>query len=329
MVIKSMSRKSPTFFQLIAYISREGRAEGPPVLHNLNADGQDPNKINRAFMQNAKGCPPRKNGVVLYHEILSLSPEDRPCATPEILAELAERYLSLRAPRAMAYGRVHFDQNPHIHLIISGNLRGQAKKLRLSRQAFSSVKRELEAYQKQHYPELSRSIVFDNAKEKAREVKEKKEASGKMIRKPSEQERKKRLVKQGRGVPSQKKSLRRHVIEALTGAGSPEIFTARLAQRNIRLYERGGRLAGIVENGKKYRFRTLDLEETLRKAQTRWEQVPKRRKTIRDILAEKARRVFREQGFARAMIDVLDRRGKGRGGDRERQKRIETVRSME
>jgi hypothetical protein len=160
-------------------------------------------------------------------------------------------------------------------------------------------------------------------------VKEKKEASGKMIRKPSEQERKKRLVKQGRGVPSQKKSLRRHVIEALTGAGSPEIFTARLAQRNIRLYERGGRLAGIVENGKKYRFRTLDLEETLRKAQTRWEQVPKRRKTIRDILAEKARRVFREQGFARAMIDVLDRRGKGRGGDRERQKRIETVRSME
>jgi hypothetical protein len=309
MVIKSMTRKSPSFLQLISYISREGRAEGHPVLHNLHADGQDLEKLNRAFIKNARYCPPRKNGVLLYHEILSLSPQDRDYATPEILADLAEYYLSLRAPQAMAWGMVHFEKNPHIHLIISANLRGQAKKLRLSRKAFSTVKRELEAYQKQQYPQLSRSIVFDEPKEKAREVKQK-TGSERLTRNASEQEREKRLKRQGRGDSSRKEPLRQQLLDALTTCTSLEAFTASLAQQGITLYHRRGRLTGIISKGKKYRFRTLGLETILEASCNRWKQLPQRRHSLHNLLAEKARHLFREFGVAEQIRRILE------GGER-------------
>jgi hypothetical protein len=311
MVIKSMSRKTMSFFQLIEYVARDGRAEGSPVLHNLNADSHDLIKVNKAFMQNARHCPPRKNGAILYHEILSLSPEDKPHATPEILADLAEHYLSLRAPGAMAFGMVHFDKNPHIHLIISANLRGQAKKLRLSKNEFSRVKREVEVYQKEKYPELSQSIVFDGGKKNEREVKQK-TVSGTLVRKPSELERVKQLKNQGRGEPTRKAALRDKVLNALVASYSEEAFVASLEHHGITVYKRNGHLAGIISNNKKYRFRTLGLEEDFHTAGKRWERFPERKKTLGDIVSEKARRFLRGYGFARDLMEVL-KPGKGEG----------------
>lgn len=305
MVIKSMTRKSPSFAQLIAYIAREGRAEGHPVLHNLHADSRDLNKVNNAFMQNAKHCPPRKNGVVLYHEILSLSAQDKACATPEILADLAEHYLCQRAPGAMAWGMVHFDDNPHIHLVISANLRGQERKLRLSRKAFKTVKRELEGYQKQRYPALSQSIVFDGRKKKSRDVKEKTGPKG-VARTGSEQEREKRLFRQGRGVKSQKEALRQQVLDALSVSTSMEGFTHFLIGRDMTLYHRSGRLTGVISKGKKYRFRTLGLDAALEASQERWKQLPQRRQSLHNILAEKARDLFREFGVLQRIKAILE-----------------------
>ena len=269
MVIKSMSRKSMSFMQLIDYISREGTAEGPPVFHNFTADPDDPLRLNRAFIRNARLCPPRKNGVMLYHEILSLSPDDREQATPEILADLAEHYLALRAPEAIAWGRVHFDRNPHVHLIISGNLKNRTKKLRLSKSDFGRVKRELESYQKEHYPELAKSVVYgksgperDRAEARAREVKGKRDPVL-SSRTPSEQARETRLREQGRGVESKKEVLRGLVLDALTAAVSPGEFGDRLGRQGITVYERNGRPAGIVSGNKKYRFTTLNLDDRL------------------------------------------------------------------
>jgi hypothetical protein len=325
MVVKSMSRKTMSFLKLIEYIAREGRAEGMPVVHNLSADGKDLDKVNRAFMQNARHCPPRKNGVLLYHEILSLSPEDKSHATPEILIDLAERYLSQRACGAMAWGMVHFDKNPHIHLIISANLRGQAKKLRLSRKAFSELKHNLEIYQKEKYPALSRSIVFDEDKKKRREVKQK-TMPLKVTQKSSEQAREKRLASQGRGVLSQKEILHQQILDALTASESLEAFTAHLQRQGITLYERSGRLAGIISKGKKYRFRTLGLETALEASRNRWKQLLQRRQSLRDILAEKARYLFREFGIAQRIRDILEsQEGKERAGQHPR---LDTLRQI-
>ena len=84
MIIKSMSRKSHSFGQVLEYINAP-ESTGPAILQNLNTNEEDLKAIERAFLDNSRYLPPRKNGNVLYHEILSFSDLDRNRATPAIL----------------------------------------------------------------------------------------------------------------------------------------------------------------------------------------------------------------------------------------------------
>lgn len=280
-----MTRKRPSFLQLLQYVTREGRAAGEPLLHNLSTDGRDLLRLNRAFLANYRYCPPRRNGVALYHEVLSLSAEDADKATPEILRDLGEAYLALRAPQALAYGVVHFDDNPHLHLIISGNLRGRDKKLRLSRREFAAVKRELEAYQRERYPELTHSLVFPEQAPAGKEPQ----------RSLAEQEQARREQRQGRRSSTRKQRLQSQVLAALEGAGSLPVFAEGLRQQDLWLYERNGRPAGIFSEGRKYRFRTLGVQEAFEQARERWGELQERRQGLRAIVAEKAQRFWRER----------------------------------
>ncbi len=295
MVVKSLSRTSPSFFQLLNYMAGEGRSDGTNIRHNLGSSVQSLDAVNRTFMANAKHCPKRKGGVYLYHEILSLSPEDRSQATPVMLADLAEHYLVLRAPQAMAYGVVHFDAHPHVHLMISANQRGRAKKIRCSKQGFAQMKRSLEAYQRVKYPQLSHSLVFGEEKKKRRrEVKEK--------GKTSENRR-------THGWTDQKEMLRAAVTEALQMAQSEQAWEEVLEAQNIRPYQRGGKLTGVICQGKKYRLRTLGVEKEFLQAEQRWQ----RQAALDDIQVEKARMNLRDFGFASGLLAVLaGQGGKGR-----------------
>ena len=164
MIIKSMSRKSPTFGQLLAYMTIPERV-GPSISHNLNSDAGDLAAIHREFLENYRYLPRRKNGNVLYHEVLSFSDLDRPNVTPSIAEDLTRKYLDLRAPFALAYAQGHFHESegecPHIHIMISANNRESTRRVSLSRAEFAKVKQRLEQYQKTHYPTLEHSVVFD------------------------------------------------------------------------------------------------------------------------------------------------------------------------
>ena len=71
MIIKSMSRKEASFTQLLHYIDREIGQEDYAIRHNLFAwDRED---MGREFEQHAQRLKQRKNGVYLFHEIISLS----------------------------------------------------------------------------------------------------------------------------------------------------------------------------------------------------------------------------------------------------------------
>lgn len=304
MIIKSMSRKTASFAQLLGYIAAEGKVTGTPIVHNLYADGSQVAAVKREFMANAEHCPPRKNGVLLYHEILSISEVDRHHVSAEMLSDLARHYLSLRAPEALAYGAIHFDQNPHVHMVISGNLRQRPEKLRLSRADFAQVKRDLEAYQKQRYPQLIHSLVF--AKGRGHEAEPSPLPSSlspspsKENLKPTagEQDRKRRLHRQGRKAPSQKEQIREQLLTALVASPSRPVFAERIGQADMMLYDRGGRLRGVIVRGKKYRFRTLGLDRVLADAQRRWQQVPERQQRLAGIRAEKAREISLSQTLA-------------------------------
>lgn len=308
MIVKSMSRTAPSFAQLLGYIAGEDRGVGDPLLHNLRADGRDLAALTRAFAANAAHAPRRRNGIALYHEVLSLSGADP--ATPAMLYDLAAHYLALRAPQSLAYGRVHTDgANPHIHLVISANLRGRAKKLRLSRARFGAIKRDLEHYQRQRYPALTHSLVF-TAPERPQPAPERPGAPP--VRGLGECELVRRDRRQGlpegRTAPRTKAVLAKALADALTISASPAEFRARLEDAGIEPYERGGRLAGVRYQGRKYRLRTLGLSETaLERAERIWDRTPSRLASLADLAREKTRKAVRGLGYAREMMAVLDR----------------------
>lgn len=295
MMVKSLTRKTESFSQLLHYLSQEGRGEGFPVMHNLTVTHHhDLDAVARAFHGNARYARKRKNGVALYHEILSLSGKDNAQVTPDALHDLVLKYLSLRAPGAMAYGVIHTDRDhPHIHLVISANHLNSAKKLRLSKGQFANVKRQLEAYEKETYPQLVHSPVL-----------------------PGPASKRQKREKTTPGIKDRetiKHSLKGKVLTALAASCTLSAFEHRLHACGIELYRHRRQPAGVVSGGKRYRFRTLGLEESFLKAVAHWERIPKRRRLIRDIVAEKARAMFRKFGFVQEMNEVLHRSERKKG----------------
>ena len=70
MIIKSMSRKEPSFAQLGSYIFK-GADNNYTYTRNLYAT--DTEGINKEFEENFKHLKMQKNSNAIYHEILSIS----------------------------------------------------------------------------------------------------------------------------------------------------------------------------------------------------------------------------------------------------------------
>ena len=250
-----MTRKSRTFGQLLRYMAKPDRS-GPPLLHNLRSDPEDLDDIRREFLANSKFLPKRKNGVVLYHEILSFGAEDREQMTPETAEAVVRQYLEIRAPYALAYAQAHFNTNcPHIHVLISANAVASRKRLRLSQQEFDALKRQLNEFVRQQFPQLGHSGRAHQP------------GSSRLKVGRAEQERRRR----GEGKESRKEKVRRLVAAALLTAVSLDDGRERLRRQGLELYRRG-KTYGVIDSAdsRKYRLRTLGLAEVFEKAQRGW-----------------------------------------------------------
>ncbi len=298
-----MSRKTVSFGQLLEYLNTPEHS-CPAILQNLRTKTDDLDAIEREFLDNARYLPPRKNGNVLYHEVLSFSDLDRGQITPA-LENLARKYLELRAPYALAYGKAHLDTDcPHIHLMISANNVSSSRRLRVSRSRFANIKRELEAYQREQYPFLKHSLVIDRT---SRQTSEKKQATAVPLRRRRESERVRRLRKQGRkNQPSEKELLRTALLDELTTAHSGEAFFLRLKLLGLRLYRRGRTVS--VEDmaaGRRYRLKTLGLDRAFSNALDRWQVLPERLQEFQDLELERSQRLWNEMGFREEIRDLL------------------------
>jgi len=256
MIIKSLSRKTPSFGQIINYVSDPGKRAGEAISFNMPLSSQS---IEASFLENSRYSSNRKNGVKLFHEVLSFHECDADKITPQILRDLANEYLLMRCPEALAYACIHNDtKNPHIHIIISGNLIGSRKSLRISRSHFARIKRDIEEIQRSRYPELSRSLVQGK---KSGEVKEK--------RKVQEFERDKRLFKQGKNRLSQKEKVKNRVNSALNAANNTADFHKIMMASGVSFYQNGQR-TGVICRGKKYRLTTLGVAQKVEEKQEGW-----------------------------------------------------------
>ena len=309
MIVKSLPRKTPSFGQLLLYINAPAET-GPAIFHNLQHQVDDLEGVESEFRANSRLLAPRKNGNYLYHEILSLGVDDAPLVTPELLEDITRTYLTLRAPQALAYAKAHLESaNPHVHLMISANTAGSSKRLRLSRQQFQRVKRQLEQYQREHYPHLTHSLVFDQPRSSRRPKR--------IQQRRAESERARRLKHEGKPARSRKEALQSTILTELTTASSGQEFSQQLQTHGLRLSRRGRHIAvQEMPNGKRYRLRTLGLETSFQKALSQWRTLPRRLDAIQ--AAERSEQRIQDQGVRQELQRLFGEHQRGRSRETER-----------
>lgn len=313
MVIKSMSRKTWSFRQLLRYINEPEQKGRRAILHNLRSTFDYLPQIEAEFLENARHIRNQpKNGVVLYHEIIAIAEADREKVTEEMLVDLTREYLRRRAPNALAYAKAQFNtDSPHVHILISGNQIESAKKLRLERKQFDQIKREMEVYQVEKYPLLAHSIVYGKQRQKTH---------NRPALTQGEQERIRRLKNQTSKPPTQKEDTRERLKACLTAAQSEEHLTELLKAAQLAPYVRG-KTPGVTDTrtGRKYRLNTLGLDregqETLKRlkaGQPQQERTQARLQKVENIKLAKVQRQWLRLGFREEIAETLQSDPAGR-----------------
>lgn len=320
MIVKSMSRQQASFGQLAAYIARapaselaenltkyigrDAAANTPAILHNTRvANDNQPDAIAAEFSNNAAFLKQRKNGVQLYHEILAFSPDDAPAMTFDMVQDITRKYLELRAPDCLAYAKIHFDKaHIHVHVMISANPIGSAKRLRLSKSEFANVKTRINDYQKFRWPELVHSVVRTGSE---REAHPRNTFDIQAASKPAE-EKARRIENQTGRKSYTTKELGPLLAQLMAQAHNEGHFHQLMADADLALVQRGKSYsAKYLPTGRSYRFRSLDMAETFARHQTAWRKADALRKSLEDTIATRDRDAIRNYGFADRMMAVV------------------------
>jgi hypothetical protein len=268
MIIKSLGRKASAngrspFRKLYRYMARAGKGEEAKsvIWHGFYGHARmGESEIVAAFEENAQHLKARRNGNVLYHEILSFSAgyRLRGEALTNAIADIGQEYLRYRAPSQLAFGAIHLDtDHAHLHLMVSANGIGKDDREWLSKAQFAQVQKSVEAFTLAHYPELAQTRVYgrDRAKERPKSQ-------------SSEQAMKART-----GEPSRKEGVAMAVHGMFEHARDRAELDRLLLEAGLRMYLRGKTL-GIAEmlndgSERKHRLSTLGLmphyEATLRR----------------------------------------------------------------
>ena len=242
MIVKLHRWKKPDFNKLISYIDKDkGRSKDNThaIFHNIS-ETTVPGAI-RDFQENDCYRKKRKNGVSVYHEIISFHENDSSKITPEILEDIARKYIQIRGESALCFAKPHLhDKHLHIHFAFSGTECFSSKTLRLNNKDFRRVKMQIEAYQLKKYPELTHSIVYHKSKRK------------KKNRSDREYQLKKRTDRE-----TDKEIIQKLFEKAFRKSNSFEIFLETLTKRGIEIYKYRERINGIIYNDRKYKFSSL------------------------------------------------------------------------
>ncbi|MBX7226410.1 MAG: relaxase/mobilization nuclease domain-containing protein [Chitinophagales bacterium] len=223
---------------------RFNREQGESFTLQHNVKGKTIPSWVKQFEKNEAGrVHQRSNSVVIYHDVLSFSNRDTKNLSLEKIEDMGRKYIELRNENALYIAIPHQDKDHwHVHFCISGvEISGLAN--RVSRGEFANIKKELERYQIEKYPELSNSIVHHDTPKKKEILSEKEFQLTKRTKMPSERVKTKELV--GRIYKE---------------SNSKEDFYKRLGDAGLKTYNRGGRVYGI-DGDRKMRFSTLGFDE--------------------------------------------------------------------
>ncbi|MCF8491717.1 MAG: relaxase/mobilization nuclease domain-containing protein [Rhodospirillum sp.] len=260
MIIKSLSRKTPSFGQLAAYMLTD-RGDGFDLRRNLPMKANGPDAAVQALEENHALLPKRSNGNALFHEIIALPPNTTLSVKKqkEVLLDLADRYLEQRAPRQLAVGVIHQDTTHiHIHLMICSNAVFGRQRLWLQKREFADIQRAMEEERLRLYPALGQARPYSAPRRGAR-------------RGTREQEAVRRT-----GTPIGTDELAASIQSVMKEAKDREDLDKALGKLRLTLYERGRSVGVVTESGRRYRLATLGLLEPYTEAHTRFDLVNSR-----------------------------------------------------
>lgn len=245
MIIKSMSRKTVSFQQLLTYINKENAGQMFNIHHNLY--GQNQTELVQEFRTNSELLKKHKKGVVLYHEILSITKaqEINNAQQKQILRSITENYISQRAPNNLVFAALHDNKkhNLHYHIVISSNEVNSSKRVRLSIGKFNSIKRDLENSVLQQFPELEQETAIG----KKSQVKQTHSAA--------------RLQHRTGALPK-KQELTQILNTIFKSVNSQTELEEKLLNEGLEAYVRGKHIGvKFIETGRKHRLKTLGLQD--------------------------------------------------------------------
>ena len=281
MIIKSMARKEPTFNQLINYINKETN-KTQTIIHNFY--NQDLENIQEEFTRNSNHIKNSKGKNYLYHEIISLSPNQQHIKTKDlenILIDLGKKYIEKRAKNNLVYGKIHQEKNHiHLHLCISANEINSDKRLRLSKADFLKIQKELEIYKEQKYKNLEEATIYQKINQ-AQDYQEKEgfkystenphaKDKGKISRREQE-------LKQRTKSPTKRELIRESTLKIFKTSNTKEELLKNLKLNNFELYQRG-RTIGVkdLKTNRNYRLKTLGINQEYQELKDKITQIEKR-----------------------------------------------------
>lgn len=165
MIIKVLSLKKPHYEKLFNYMMNDKERvfdhEQKSFVLRHNLKGESIEGWAEQFKENEEYRKHnRANSVLLTHEILSWHKDDVKNITIDKMEEMARKYIQLRNPEGMYIAVPHTDKEHfHIHIAASGVEYHTGKSLRMSKKDFTELKRNIQSYQKERFPELINSIV--------------------------------------------------------------------------------------------------------------------------------------------------------------------------
>lgn len=258
-----MTRKHASFSQLIDYIER-GMGRNNTFSVHFNTYSRDSEELKAEFSENAERLKFRKNGVYLYHEVISIKRTHRISEDQqkEALQKIVAEYLKRRASKQLAYAVLHSDKadNLHFHLVISANDAGDSQRKRLSKSDFSSIQIQLEKWTMETFPNLEQKAVF--APNQTDQEKQERQQKARISNDGAE-------IKRRGGKTSERDTMKETIEGIFSTATNGRHFADLMEKAGLKLYQRGKNYGVSDQSGTKYRFSTLGLAEA-------WEDLDKR-----------------------------------------------------
>ena len=290
MIVKTIRWKSRNFKKILSYILDKNWNEKTSSFAIFNNIKNSSNVL-KEFKENDKYRKRRKNGVVLYHEVLSFHKEDSHNLTLLKLNEIASKYISIRSPNALCVASPHFDtENIHIHFCFSGTEYKSSKTLRMNNFNFKKVRREIENFQKEKFPELQNSVVFSRNQEILNSRNQEFKNSRILERSEKGFQMKKRLEKTNK--KSDKEILKINLNSIFIKSDNFIDFQQKIVTKGFQIYSYRNKPSGILFNGRKYRFKSFGFDKL------NFEKITKRKQQLKKITFERKKGVgFKREFF--------------------------------